>query len=124
MSRLIGEKMRGNCLRTFSRTFILQTKWCVFFNVQENKHFKKVNFFGFYVCEDGKELLYHYYQAFLLFYAENIGIMRKMGISGNYADPHRRILSEALLRRFLVWYIRRCAFLLKGPNFPLVERIK
>ena len=39
--------------------FILRTKWCVFFNVQENKRFKTVNFFGFYVFEDVKELLYH-----------------------------------------------------------------
>ena len=30
-----------------------------FFNVQENKRFKTVNFFGFYVFEDVKELLYH-----------------------------------------------------------------
>ena len=89
MSRLIGEKMRGNCLRSFLRTFILRTKWCVFFNVQENKRFKTVNFFGFYVFEDVKELLYHYF-------AENIGIMRKMRISVNYADPHRRILSDAM----------------------------
>ena len=29
-------------------------------------------------------------------YAENIGIMRKMRISVNYADPHRRILSDAM----------------------------
>ena len=33
---------------------------------------------------------------FLLFFAENIGIMRKMRISVNYADPHRRILSDAM----------------------------
>ena len=29
---------------------------CVFFNVQEHNHFKIVNLFGFYVCEDGKLL--------------------------------------------------------------------
>ena len=81
MSRLIGKKMRGHCLRSFLRTFILRTKWCVFFNVQENKHFKTVNFFGFYVYRN---------------YAENIGIMRKMRISVNYADLHRRILSDAV----------------------------
>ena len=46
-------------LLTILRTFILRTKWCVFFNVQENKRFKTVNFFGFYVFEDVKELLYH-----------------------------------------------------------------
>ena len=34
---------------------------------------------------------------FLLFFAENIGIMRKMRISVNYADPHRRILSDAMV---------------------------
>ena len=28
-------------------------------NVQENNRFKTVNFFGFYVFEDVKELLYH-----------------------------------------------------------------
>ena len=110
MSRLIGEKMRGNCLRSFSRTFILRTKWCVFFNVQENKRFKTVNFFGFYVFEDVKELLYHYYQVFLLFFAENIGIMRKMRISVNYVDPHRRILSDAMLKELilLVHFYQRC----------------
>ena len=54
-----GEKMRGNCLRSFLQTFILRTKWCVFFNVQENKRLKTVNFFGFYIFEDVKELLYH-----------------------------------------------------------------
>ena len=59
MSRLIGEKMRGDWSRTFLQTFILQAKYCVFFNVQENKRFKIVNFFAIYVCEDGKELLYH-----------------------------------------------------------------
>ena len=53
VSRLFGEKMRGNCLRSFLRTFI------VFFNVQENNRFKTVNFFGFYIFEDVKELLYH-----------------------------------------------------------------
>ena len=50
-----SRKMSGNCLRTF----ILRTKWRVFFNVQENKHFKIVNLFGFCVCEGGKQLLYH-----------------------------------------------------------------
>ena len=28
------------------------------FKVQENKRFKTVNLFGFYVFEDGKQLLY------------------------------------------------------------------
>ena len=32
-----------------------------------------------------------------LFYAENVLKMRKMRKSANYADPHRRILSDALL---------------------------
>ena len=31
-----------------------------------------------------------------LFYAENVLKMRKMRKSANYADPHRRILSDAL----------------------------
>ena len=31
-----------------------------------------------------------------LFYAENVLKMRKMGKSANYADPHHRILSDAL----------------------------
>ena len=43
--------MCGNCLRTF----ILRTKWRVFFNVQD-KRFKIVNLFGFCVCEGGKQL--------------------------------------------------------------------
>ena len=59
------------------------------FNVQENKRFKTVDLFAFYVCEDGKQLLYHLCQAFLLF-------MRRMKILGNYVDPHRRILSDAM----------------------------
>ena len=84
--------MNGNCLRTF----ILRTKWRVFFNDQENKRFKIVNLFGFCVCEGGNQLVYHLYQAFLQFYAENIVIMRRMRILGNYADPHRRILSDAM----------------------------
>ena len=49
-SRLIPEK----CVE-----FILRTKWHVLFNVQENKRFKVVNLFGFCVCEDGKQVLYH-----------------------------------------------------------------
>ena len=32
-----------------------------------------------------------------LFYAENVLKMRKMRKSANYADPHHRILSDALL---------------------------
>ena len=35
---------------------------------------------------------------FFCFFAENIGIMRKMRISVNYADPHRRFLSDAMFR--------------------------
>ena len=31
-------------------------------------------------------------------YAENIVIMRRIRILGNYADPHRRILSDAMLK--------------------------
>ena len=57
-------KMCGNCLIW---TFILPTKWHVFFNVQENKRFKVVNLFGFCVCEDGKQLLYHYIRHFFSF---------------------------------------------------------
>ena len=97
MSRLIGKKMRGNCLRSFLRTFILRTKWCVFFNVQENKRFKTVNFFGFYVFEDVGAAL-SLISGVSSVFCENIGIMRKMRISVNYADPHRRILSDAMPR--------------------------
>ena len=32
-----------------------------------------------------------------LFYAENVLKMRKMRKSANYADPHHRILSDALV---------------------------
>ena len=32
-----------------------------------------------------------------VFYAENVLKMRKMRKSANYADPHHRILSDALL---------------------------
>ena len=39
----------------------------------------------------------------LLFFAENIGIMRKMRISVNYADPHRRILSDAMFIKPQIW---------------------
>ena len=50
-----SRKITGNWLQTF----ILRTKWRVFFKVQENKRFKIVNLFGFCVCEGDKQLLYH-----------------------------------------------------------------
>ena len=34
-----------------------------------------------------------------LFYAENVLKMRKMRKSANYADPHHRILSDALIKK-------------------------
>ena len=37
-----------------------------------------------------------------LFYAENVLKMRKMRKSENYADPHHRILSDALWKRFFL----------------------
>ena len=37
-----------------------------------------------------------------LFYAENVLKMRKMRKSANYADPHHRILSDALLKSAFV----------------------
>ena len=36
-----------------------------------------------------------------LFYAENVLKMRRMRKSANYADPHHRILSDALIKCFL-----------------------
>ena len=38
-----------------------------------------------------------FFSCFLRNYAENIAIMQKMRISVNYADPHRRILSDAII---------------------------
>ena len=35
-----------------------------------------------------------------LFYAENVLKMRKMRKSANYADPHHRILSDALILKW------------------------
>ena len=52
---------------------------------REKKLFKIVNLVGLNVCEDGKLLLYHKYQAILLFY----------GVDADFRelpDPHRRIL--------------------------------
>ena len=46
-------------LTIFLTNFHLANEMVCFFNVQENKRFKTVNFFGFYVFEDVKELLYH-----------------------------------------------------------------
>ena len=83
-----------------------------FFNVQENKRFKIVNLFGFCVCEGGKQLLYHKYQAFLQFYVENIVIMLRIRILGNYADPHRRNLSGAMTI-VLYFLVRLHLFLVK-----------
>ena len=55
-----SRKNARKLLTIFVTNFHLSSsKWCVFFNVQENKRFKTVNFFGFYVFEDVKELLYH-----------------------------------------------------------------
>ena len=48
-------KNARNLLTIFLTNFNLAN----FFNVQENKRFKTVNFFGFYVFEDVEELLYH-----------------------------------------------------------------
>ena len=71
--------------------------------------FKIVYLFGFYVCANGKQLLYHEYQAFLLSYAENIVIMRRIWILRNFTDPHHCILSDAM---FLIlhntWHLTGC----------------
>ena len=37
-----------------------------------------------------------------LFYAENVLKMQKMRKSANYADPHHRILSDALSGQYFV----------------------
>ena len=77
-------KMCGNFLRTF-----LRTKWRVFFNVQENERFKVVNIFGFlFVRMVGS--------CFITNIRHFFSFMRRMRILGNYVDPHRRILSDAM----------------------------
>ena len=67
----------------------LMNKQRVLVDTKEKNCFKIVNPFGFFVCEDGKQLL-------ILFYAENAPKMWRMGMLENYADPHHRILSDAL----------------------------
>ena len=49
-----------------------------------------------YVCEDGKQLLYHHIRHFFLFYVENALKMRRMRMLENYAILHHHILSDAL----------------------------
>ena len=43
-----------------------------------------------------------------LFYAENVLKMRKMRKSANYADPHHRILSDALHLHFVLSFVICC----------------
>ena len=52
-----------------------------------------------------------------LFYAENVLKMRKMRKSANYADPHHRILSDALSRApVLSTYFELCSCILSVPS--------
>ena len=46
-------------LTIFLTNFHLANEMVCFLQFKENKRFKTVNFFGFYVFEDVKELLYH-----------------------------------------------------------------
>ena len=57
MSRLIAEKCMETAydLSSCEQNLVFSS----LLNVQENNRFKKVNLFGFYVCEDGKQLLHH-----------------------------------------------------------------
>ena len=66
MPRLIAEK----CVKLLKdKTFHLANEMACFlqsiFSVQENKRFKTVHLFGFYVCEDG--IIKAACDAFLLF---------------------------------------------------------
>ena len=70
----------------------------MFFNVQKSRCFKIVNLFGFYACKDSikaaalpltsgiSSVLCGKYRN----YAEDADL-------GNYVDPHRRILLDALV---------------------------
>ena len=50
-----------------------------------------------------------------LFYAENVLKMRKMRKSANYADPHHRILSDALSRAVAVTgFVQKIATVFPG----------
>ena len=103
MSRLIGEKMRGNCLRSFLRTNSSCERNGVFSSMFRKISVSKQSISSAFMflrmlgaalslISDISSVFCGKYRN----YAENIGIMRKMRISVNYADPHRRILSDAM----------------------------
>ena len=69
---------------------------CFLINVQENKRFKTAISSAFTFLRMLRSCFITNIRYFFCFFAENIGIMRKMRISVNYADPHRRILSDAM----------------------------